>query len=178
LTTPNATKRIFNTMRKAEELAAHQREITRDVEARWQNTEASQPWVGIHLPGVTIDSWGSFQFVLVRVSNKSSRRQKLLLRGRNGVGDVALFQALQQEVARSAAQHGLPPPRADLLGSGRMQWSRERERCLDVTAQKLQKGSADAGLQTKDDLARVAGSLALTGLPPNHQVFANGEKLA
>jgi hypothetical protein len=46
---------------------------------------------------VTVDSWGRFPFVLVRLLDRSNRH-KVLVRGRNGAEEAALFAQLEQEV--------------------------------------------------------------------------------
>jgi hypothetical protein len=176
VSTPNATTSIFSTAKKAEQLMHQQQQIERDVEARWQSTEAQQPWLGHHVAGVSFDSWGAFDFVLVQIADRSTRRQKLLLRGHNRVTAGAALKALEQEVARHAAQHGLPGSRVELLGSGGMEWSRQQERCLNVAAHKLH-SVVDNRVQSKGDVARVAGALAQTGLPEKGVVLVNGERL-
>ncbi len=66
---------------------------------RWESATAAQPWVGQHLPAVTVDSWGRFPFVLVRLLDRSNRH-KVLVRGKNGAEEGTLFAQLEQEVRR------------------------------------------------------------------------------
>jgi hypothetical protein len=63
---------------------------------RWESA-GSVLWVGSILPTVQVDLWGRFHFALVRVAD-SSGRQKLVLRGRNGLTETRLMAALEQEV--------------------------------------------------------------------------------
>lgn len=140
---------------------------------RWESATAGQPWVGQHLPAVTVDSWGRFPFVLVRLLDRSSRH-KVLVRGKNGSEEASLFGSLEQEVARVAVQQHLPGPRLELLGSGMMEWSRERDRCLNVTATKLH-SLADARLRTKGDVSKLAGALAQSSLPVTYRIFVEGQ---
>lgn len=75
---------------------------------RWESAAAGQPWVGQHLPAVTVDSWGKFPFVLVRLLDRSSRH-KVLVRGKNGAEEGALFAQLEQEVGGAEGREGVQP---------------------------------------------------------------------
>lgn len=169
-TTPQATRRIAQAVRKAEELMAHQAEIERQVAERWESTEAQQPWAAQSIPAVNIDSWGQFNFILARVMDLATGRQKLLIRGRNRFNVKQAGEALQQEVLSEAANRRLAGPRVDVLGSGNIEWSRERDRCLIITGCAVH-SALDTRLKRKEDVGRVAGALARTGLPALHTVI-------
>lgn len=169
-TTPQATRRIVQAVRKAEELMAHQAEIERQVAERWESTEAQQPWAAQSIPAVNIDSWGQFNFILARVMDLATGRQKLLIRGRNRFNVKQAGEALQQEVLSEAANRRLAVPRVDVLGSGNIEWSRERDRCLIITGCAVH-SALDTRLKRKEDVGRVAGALARTGLPALHTVI-------
>ncbi len=77
------------------------------------------------------------------------------------------------QVSRTAVQHRLPGPRLELLGSGVMEWSRERDRCLNVTASKLH-SLTDARLRSKADVSKLAGALAQSSLPVSYKILVEG----
>ena len=171
-TTPQATRHIAQAVKKAEQLMAHQAEIERQVAERWESTEAQQPWAAQSIPAVNIDSWGQFPFVLARVMDLATGRQKLLIRGRNRFNAKQAGEALQQEVAAESVNHRLGVPRVDVLGSGNIEWSRERDRCLIITGCAVH-SALDTRLKRKEDVGRVAGALARTGLPALHTVIVS-----
>lgn len=157
-----------------------QQEIEREVDARWESAEAQQPWAAHAVPAVAVDSWGQFPFILARVTDRSSGlkpRQKILLRGRNGLDDGRMLRTLEQELTQAAMQQRLPGARVELVGSGLMQWSTSRDRCLNIMATTLHV-AVDARLQSAEDVGRIAGAMAQTGLPPMHTVKVNGNKIA
>jgi hypothetical protein len=173
--TPMATRRIAQAARKAEVLMAHQVEIERQVAERWESAETQHPWAAQSIPAVNIENWGAFVFVLARAVDTSTGRQKLLIRGRNRFTVKQAGDALDQEVQAEALNRRLPVPKVDVLGSGRMEWSRERDRCLIITGCAVI-SALDTRLKRKEDVGRVAGALARTGLPPMHTVIvADGQ---
>lgn len=176
-TTPMASRRIAQAVRKAEQLMAHQIEIERQVAERWENThESQQPWAAQSIPAVNIDSWGSFPFILARVMDFASGRQKLLIRGRNRFSIKQAGEAVQQEISAEALNRRLAVPKVDILGSGKIEWSRERDRCLIITGSAVH-SALDTRLKRKEDVGRVAGALARTGLPALHTVIvADGQQ--
>lgn len=169
----NATQHIVAVARRAQQLLKQQQEIERQVEERWECASSGQPWVGQHLPAVTIDSWGRFAFVLVRLLDRSSRH-KVVVRGRNGSDDGALWTQLEQEVSHVAGQYCLPGPRLELLGNGIMEWSRERDRTLNIVAGNLH-ACTDAGLKSKSDVSRLAGALVQSSLPMTYKILVDGQ---
>jgi hypothetical protein len=171
-TTPMASRRIAQAVRKAEQLMAHQQEIERQVAERWESTHDSsqQPWAAQSIPAVNIDSWGSFPFILARVMDFASGRQKLLIRGRNRFTIKQAGETLQQEVTAEALNRRLAVPKVDVLGSGKIEWSRDRDRCLIITGSAVH-SALDTRLKRKEDVGRVAGALARTGLPALHTVI-------
>jgi Janus/Ocnus family (Ocnus) len=170
-TTPMASRRIAQAVHKAEQLMAHQQEIEKKVAEQWENThESQQPWAAQSIPAVNIDSWGTFPFVLARVMDFASGRQKLLIRGRNRFTIKQAGEALQQEVSAEALNRRLAVPKVDVLGSGKIDWSRERDRCLIITGSAVH-SALDTRLKRKEDVGRVAGALARTGLPALHTVI-------
>lgn len=174
--TPLATRQIARTLKRAQELMAHQEEIERQVAARWETAGAVEPWAAQGIAAVNIDSWGSFPFVLARVVEGGNARQKLLVRGRNRLTEQQTAKALEQEVAKEASSRKLPLPRVEVLGSGMMQWSRDRDRCLNISGTNLFK-MVDNRLKTKEDVGRVAGALVQTGLTPGHTVLVHPKLL-
>ena len=168
--TPMASRRIALAVHKAEQLMAHQEEIERQVAERWNSAE--QPWAAQSIPAVNIDSWGTFPFILARVMDMASGRQKLLIRGRNRFQVKQAEETLLQEVTAEALNRRLSVPKIDVLGSGRIEWSRERDRCLTITGSAVH-SALDTRLKRKEDVGRVAAALARTGLPALHTVIVS-----
>jgi hypothetical protein len=169
-TTPMASRHIAQAVHKAEQLMAHQQEIEKAVAEQWQKHESQQPWAAQSIPAVNIDSWGTFSFVLARVMDFASGRQKLIIRGRNRFSVKQGGDALQQEVTAEALNRRLSVPKVDILGSGKIEWSRERDRCLIITGSAVH-SALDTRLKRKEDVGRVAGALVRTGLPALHTVI-------
>ena len=163
-------------MKKAKELMAHQEQIERDVAERWENAGSQEPWAAQRIPSVTIEPWGSFPFVLARVADAASGRKKLLLRGRNRLSEQQVARALEKEVAAEAASQKLPPVKVEILGTGMMQWSRDRDRCLNVSGTAVLT-TQDPRLRSKEDIGRAAGALAQTGLSVLHTVTVHAAPL-
>lgn len=160
--TPLASRHVARTALKARELMACQEKIEKEVAQRWESASAQEPaWVAQRIPTVTIDSYGSFDFILSQVFEESSGRQKLLVRGRNGLSENQISMSLQREVADEARTLRRPEPKVRILGSGLMTW---RDRTLLINGANLkQKQIASSPVQTREDVARVAGALARTG---------------
>ena len=166
----DATKQVVSVARKAQHLMARQQEIEAAVERRWESAAGAAPptWVGAHLPAVQIDSWGSYPFVLARVTDRGGR-QKLLVRGKNGTDEGQALATLQAEVASSAVRQRLPGPKVEMLGVGSMEWSRQRDRCLAVAGSRVT-STVDQRVKSKEDIARLVGALAQSSLPPNFKI--------
>lgn len=126
-------------------------------------------WVAQHLPAVQLDSWSSFSFVLVRLSEQRSQRQKLLVRGRNGATEQQAFASAEQEAARVAVSHRLPGPRVELVASGRMEWvaaSDDQRRSLRIRASRLLPPAAkDARLHSTAGVSAVVAELVRASFP-------------
>eukprot|EP00887_Chlorella_sp_A99_P001564 scaffold8.g1564.t1 len=174
----SATQHIQQIARTAQHLLKHQQEIERQVSERWSAAGGPAPGGGgaaaappppaaasailQSVPAVQLDSWGNFSFVLVRLTDRQGR-QKLIVRGKNGCQEQQVFRMLEQEVASQAVQHRQSSPRLELLGSGTMEWSRDRDRCLKVNGTKLHT-CTDPRLQTVADVAFLAGAVAQSSL--------------
>lgn len=125
-------------------------------------------WVAQHLPAVQIDSWSAFPFVLVRLSEQRSQRQKLLVRGRNGSTEQQAFASTEQEAARVAVAHRLPGPRVELVATGRMEWvaAASQRRTLRVRAGRLLPPAAkDTRLRSTAGVSAVVAELARASFP-------------
>lgn len=163
----SATQHIQQIARTAQHLLKHQQEIERQVSERWSAAGGPPPPAAASailqsVPAVQLDSWGNFSFVLVRLTDRQGR-QKLIVRGKNGCQEQQVFRMLEQEVASQAVQHRQSSPRLELLGSGTMEWSRDRDRCLKVNGTKLHT-CTDPRLQTVADVAFLAGAVAQSSL--------------
>ena len=146
----SATNQLRAMARTAQEMLRHQREIERQVVERWSAAGAAGAGPGstagagasailAAVPAVSLDSWGRFSFVLVRITDRQGR-QKMCVRGKNGYSDAAIQRQLEQEVATAAVAQRSPGARLELLGSGTMEWSRERDRLLKASVQAAQAG--------------------------------------
>ena len=171
----SATQHIQHMARTAQHLMRHQAEIERKVTERWSAASGAPAGGGggnagilAVVPAFQLDSWGKFRFVLARITDRQGR-QKLLVRGSNGCEEDKVFRMLEQEVAATAVQQRQPGPRLELLGTGVMEWSRDHDSCLKVSGTKVH-SFADARLQSKEDVALLAGTLAQSSLPANFKV--------
>ena len=87
------------------------------------------------MPAVRADHFGSYVFVLARIvpcvvtGSRSSwkQQQKLVLRGKAGMSEGRLMDALNQEVVQAMAAHSLPRVALSLLGSGALSWGRGQD---------------------------------------------------
>lgn len=110
-------------------------------------------WVGHHVATVDIDHWGRFKFVLLRLHEPSGTRHKLLVRGKvrdtlldvclpkrhimmphvqNYANEAKLVAAVQQEADSVRVQHVLPHVKVQHVGTGVMEWSKDRDRRLHI----------------------------------------------
>lgn len=68
---------------------------------RWERVQGASSngdaWVGGLLPGVVVDDWGEFNFILVRVRALGGR-QRMLVRGGNYASRAQLVEALTRQV--------------------------------------------------------------------------------
>lgn len=157
-----ASRHVARTALKARELMACQEKIEKEVALRWESASAQDPaWVAQRIPAVTIDSYGSFKFILGRVIENSTGRQKLLLRGRNGSSENQITNALQREIDLEATKLRRSNPEVQILGSGVMTW---RDRTLLISTTDVKGRFKSSPVATKEDVARVAGALARTGV--------------
>ena len=169
----DATSQIVSVARKAQHLRKHQQEIERQVNERWEAASGGSQWVAQHLPAVQIDSWSAFPFVLVRLGEQRSQRQKLLVRGRNGCTEHQAFAAAEQEATRAAIAHRLPGPRVDLVAAGRMEWvaapaggGQGQRRTLRIRASRLlPPASKDARLHSLAGASGVVAELTRASFP-------------
>ncbi|GBF98655.1 hypothetical protein Rsub_11649 [Raphidocelis subcapitata] len=131
-----ATRELTATARRATQLLRAQSAAERAAEARWREAAAppgGEVWVGALLPAVEVDTWGTFRFVLVRLRDHTADgRQKLLVRGANYASEGKLLEGLHRQVLAAAAARGVPAEPLELVGSGVMEWRRDRDRCLQL----------------------------------------------
>lgn len=137
---------------------------------RWEAAAGGPEWVAQHLPAVQIDSWSAFAFVLVRLTEPRSQRQKLLVRGRNGTTEQQAFATVEQEAARAAVARRLPGPRVELLACGRMEWvaapsTDERRTLLVRVSRLLPPASKDARMHSTASASAVVAELTRSSLP-------------
>ncbi len=93
----DATNHLVSVARKAQVLLQQQHEIERQVDQRWEITNAAPAWIGQQISAVQIDSWGRFPFCLARLVDQGNR-QKLLVFGKNSCDERQNFAALEHEV--------------------------------------------------------------------------------
>ena len=87
------------------------------------------------MPAVRADQFGSYVFVLARVVpcvmtgpiSSRKQQQKLVLRGKAGMSEGRLMDALNQEGVQAMAAHSLPRVALSLLGSGALSWGRGQD---------------------------------------------------
>lgn len=136
-----------------------------------------------HLPAVQIDSWSMFAFVLVQLSEQRSRRQKLLVRGRNGTTEQQALAAVEQEATRVATAHRLPVPRVELVAAGRIEWvaaTPAKRRTLRIRATRLLPPAAkDVRLHSIAGTSAAVADLARASFPAaEFDIEAHGQCLA
>lgn len=108
--------------------------------------------MGHHVTTVDIDHWGRFKFVLLRLHEPSGTRHKLLVRGKVGglrmmvgrqmevsrdmaqnyANETKLIASVQQEADGARVQHVLPHVKVQHVGTGVMEWSKDRDRRLHI----------------------------------------------
>ncbi|KAK9824568.1 hypothetical protein WJX72_011385 [[Myrmecia] bisecta] len=167
----DATRSLVSVARKARDLYEQQQQIEKQVEQRWCHAgrqEGADSWVGAHLQSVQIDASGKFTFILMKVWDRQGRN-RLLIRGKAQSSEGQLVQRVSHEVMQVIAEQRLPNVMVTLLGSGIMEWSRERDRRLDVYQGRVVKGG-DASIMSSMDVARLAGALTRASLPMHYHI--------
>ncbi|KAK9843420.1 hypothetical protein WJX81_001473 [Elliptochloris bilobata] len=162
-----ATKGIVQVARKAADLYQQQQAIEQLVTQRWDSA-SNGGWPVQQLPAVQIDKFGRFPFVLAKAGDRLGAK-KLLVRGRNGATEAQLVNGILKEVLGACAKQRLPPADVSVLGSGTMEWCRERDRLINVMAGKVVPGG-DRSIQSRADVARLAAALTRASLPMQHRV--------
>ncbi|PRW18326.1 GPI mannosyltransferase 3 [Chlorella sorokiniana] len=181
--TAAATSQLVSVARKAQHLRRQQQEIERQVTERWEAAAGGPEWVAQHLPAVQIDSWSAFAFVLVRLTEPRSQRQKLLVRGRNGTTEQQAFATVEQEAARAAVARRLPGPKVDLLACGRMEWvappsNGQRRTLLVRVSRLLPPATKDARLHSAAAASGVVAELTRSSLPSGDFEVATADSFA
>jgi hypothetical protein len=132
---PSATNAVLHVAVRARELLQKQREIERDASAAWERSRGGgEAWAGALLAPVAIDGHGRFLYVVLRVRDPGSARQRLLVRGRAGAAAEALAAEAEAEVAAACAANGLPQSPVELVGAGCMEWREDTGRHLHLSA--------------------------------------------
>ncbi len=84
---------------------------------------------------------------------------------------------LPEQVLGVTARSRLPQATVTLMGSGVMEWIRERDRVIHVSAGKMVSGP-DGSIHSKDDIARLAAALTRASLPMHYRVVLDGERIS
>lgn len=163
-----ATREIASIAKKAQALMAQQSAIEHNVAQRL-STANNGRWAGAYLSTVDIDSWGRFVYALVRVNDQGGHH-KMVVRGKNFSNEGKLVEQVRQELASVCAERGVGHVAVHLVGSGVMEWSRDRDRRLKVMEGRVVRGS-DASITTESDVAQLACALTRGNLPMNYQVI-------
>lgn len=151
-----ASKQLNRAVSKAEKLLAYQKQIEEDVANRWRM--ASEPWVGIFLPAVKIDSWGYFKFILGKVVDKTNRFQKLLLRGSNRHTEHQAVNSVRQEISRESRARNVDWARMDVLGIGELRWLSQKEAKIEIKCLSVFSG-LDSMFTSKIDVVKAASAI-------------------
>lgn len=172
----DATKQIGAMAKMAHELMQHQQEIEKRVNQRWGDVStAGDSWAGHYLPTVQVDTYGTFPFVLLKVTDRSGVN-KLLVRGKIAFVEAQLLQAAHKEISQICTTRRVPPVTTELVGAGVMEWSRDQDRSLNVSKGRVVVGP-HSSVQTKSDVARLAGALTRCSLPMHYHITVEGQKL-
>ncbi|KAL3147791.1 hypothetical protein ABBQ32_002520 [Trebouxia sp. C0010 RCD-2024] len=159
--------------KKAHDLYKQQQEIQKRADQRWEGAaQQGTAWLGQALDPVRIDVLGKFTFALVKVENRQGS-SRLLVRGRPGCSQAALVQDVENEMANKMATKKLPKATITLVGSGIMQWSKDKQ--IDVIQGTLAVGGGN--IRSNADVAHVAGSLIRSALPMHYHITVNGGRI-
>ncbi|KAK9833047.1 hypothetical protein WJX74_005456 [Apatococcus lobatus] len=173
-----ATRKVVAMARRAQHLQQQQLLLECQAEQRWSGVAPAPAWVGSSMPAVRADHFGRYVFVLARVAPcaahtgpPSSRKQpqKLVLRGKAGLSEGRLMDALNQEVVQAMAAHSLPRVALSLLGSGTLSWGRAQDLGVRILPGRII-SHQDKDVSTVASLAQLASELLRTSLPPHIQV--------
>ena len=100
---PDATAGVLRVASKARDLLQKQEAIEEAAAALWEaSVSASEAWAGRELVPVQIDLWGRYPYVVIRVSDGPGHHQRFLVRGRNGVAQLASLEEVQRQVRADA----------------------------------------------------------------------------
>lgn len=125
-----ATREVLSMVGRGRQLLQRQLEIETAASELWEQSCAGSPWAGTYLAPVAIDMFGRFTYVIVRVMEPGGGRQRFLLRGRMSNSASELLAAVGAEAAAVTAEHAVPLPVVEVVGSGVMEWRSDTERHL------------------------------------------------
>ncbi|KAL0055986.1 hypothetical protein WJX82_006406 [Trebouxia sp. C0006] len=170
----DGTQGVVAIAKKAQDLYKQQQEIQKKADQRWEGAaQRGTAWLGQALDPVRIEVQGKFTFVLVKVENRQGS-SRLLVRGRQGCSQAALMQDVEKEMSEKIALKKLPTASISLLGSGVMQWSKDKQ--IDVMQGSIAVGM-DGSVRSKADVAHVAGALIRSALPMHYHITVNGGRI-
>ena len=99
-----ATREVGSLHRRAAQLAKQQLELEELAQQRWAKVMAAAPGDGSSssagvetIPTVEIDDWGSFKFLVVRVSDLVGH-QRIVVHGRNHCSEAAVVEGIHSKV--------------------------------------------------------------------------------
>ena len=98
-----ATQELSALHRRAEQLAHQQQDLERQALERWNramtgadNTNG-EAWVSPSIPSIDVDDWGTFKFVVVRMSDQAGH-ERLVVHGKNGCVEAAIVDQIKVKV--------------------------------------------------------------------------------
>lgn len=140
---------------KVNTLLAYQKDIEAEAAKRWNAVR--NDWLGNHISSVLIDHWGTYVFVLLKITSYRKRGlHKFILRGRNGEHVYDAMQKIREEILYKAEQKDLELANFDIVGTGEFKWMDQTT--LKITCNRVF-SDIDEKVSEKDDIVTLAASL-------------------
>lgn len=172
-----ASREVANVTKRAKQLLRHQQTIEKQIDERWKEVATARSgdgWVGNFVTAVEVDDWGTFKFVMLRMKDRQNK-QKLLIRGHNHSTEASLVEEANRQMLQLSAQHGLPVEMMEMIGSGVMEWRRDRDRHLRIHSGVV--SAPDTAGMKASELINLAGVLTKQSLPIHYKVSIAGGKV-
>ncbi|KAK9814256.1 hypothetical protein WJX72_003015 [[Myrmecia] bisecta] len=160
-----ATAKVVSVARRAQELLALQADIEKEVASRWASGPAGSCWAGNFVQSVQIDTYGTFSFVVLKLSD-AQRRQQFIVRGSNFQTELQMMERVKQEVQQARRIHDVLAANVEIVGVGRMTWQGDTDRHLYISpvVSHLYPSA------TARDMVSLAASLVQQSLPCHYHV--------
>ena len=140
---------------KVSTLLAYQKDIEEEAAKRWNAVR--NDWLGNHISSVLIDHWGTYIFVLVKMTSYRERGlHKFILRGSNDGTVYDAMQKLRREILHKAEDKDLELANFDIVGTGEFKWMDQMT--LSIVCNRAFP-DIDDKVRYEDDVVTLAASL-------------------